>query len=259
MMNMKALANNFGVAEIEFRDWQEKGLVILNGVVSIETENKSYKAAGVLEITVPDMSISRSAVTAVFLRSSKSDGASTIVKSWIKDVRTICVEKLPEFDEFGPLTLYFTSAYVTLGHRTDCPLNTVLRPSIVNGGSGSQSVSDTKAIVTDCWCYLYICFNKFAGADYKDAFECTLEGLPEDIDITFPVVTASAYAYTFGTPTSICRIKGKTLSCEGRLAFGEGTNQGDFINIFIVRNEAGKTAIEGNTADADSNSNDIDQ
>lgn len=81
---MKALANNFGVAEIELRDWQEKGLVILNGVVSIDTENEDYKAAEVLEITVPDLSISRSAVTAVFLRSSKADGASTIVKSWIR-------------------------------------------------------------------------------------------------------------------------------------------------------------------------------
>lgn len=248
---MKALANNFGVAEIEFHTWQEKGLVILNGVVCIDTDNEKYKAAEVLEITVPDLSINRSAVTAVFLRSSKADGASTILKSWIKDARTTCVEKILEFDEFGPLTLYFASAYVTLGHRTDCPLNTVLRPSIVNGGSGSQSASDTKAIVTDSWCYLYICFNKFAGADYKDAFECTLEGLPEDIDITFPVVTASAYSYTFGTPTSVCRLKGKTLSCEGRLAFGEGANQGDFINIFIVRN--------GNDSDIDSSSESINQ
>ncbi len=251
MTDMKALANNFGVAEIEFHTWQEKGLVILNGVVCIDTDNEKYKAAEVLEITVPDLSINRSAVTAVFLRSSKADGASTILKSWIKDARTTCVEKILEFDEFGPLTLYFASAYVTLGHRTDCPLNTVLRPSIVNGGSGSQSASDTKAIVTDSWCYLYICFNKFAGADYKDAFECTLEGLPEDIDITFPVVTASAYSYTFGTPTSVCRLKGKTLSCEGRLAFGEGANQGDFINIFIVRN--------GNDSDIDSSSESINQ
>lgn len=232
---MKALGNNFGVAEIEFRYWQERGLVILNGVVSIDTENESYKASDVLEITVPDLSISRSAVTAVFLRSSKADGASTIVKSWIKDVRTICVEKLPEFDEFGPLTLYFASAYVTLGQRMDCPLNTVIRPSIVNGKSGIQSASDTKAVVTDNWCYMYVCFNKFAGAEYQDSFECSVAGLPEDIDITFPVITASAYSYTFGTPTSVCRLKGKTLSCEGRLAFGEGSNQGDFINIFIVR------------------------
>ena len=256
---MKALANNFGVAEIEFREWQEKWLVILNGVVGIDTDNEKYKAAEVLEITVHDLSINRSAVTAVFLRSSKKDGASTIVKSWIKDARTICVEKLTEFDEFGPLTLYFASAYVTLGQRMACPLNTVLRPSIVNGENGSQSASDTKAVVTEHWCYLHICFDKFAGDDYKDAFECTLDGLPEDIDITFPVVTASAYSYTFGTPTSVCRLKGKTLSCEGRLAFGEGANQGDFINIFIVRNGADKTAIEGNTADADSDSDDINQ
>ena len=248
MMNMKALANNFGVAEIEFRDWQEKGLVILNGVVGIDTDNEKYKAAEVLEITVPDLSINRSAVTAVFLRSSKADGASTIVKSWIKDARTICVEKLPEFDGFGPLTLYFASAYVTLGQRMDCPLNTVIRPSIVNG---SQSATDTKAVVTDNWCYLYICFDKFAGDDYKDAFECTLEGLPEDIDITFPVVTASAYSYTFGTPTSVCRLNGKTLSCEGRLAFGEGSNQGDFINIFIVRS--------GTDSDAEPASENINQ
>ena len=244
MMNMKALGNNFGVAEIEFRSWQEKGLAILNGVVSIDTENESYKAAEVLEITVPDLSIGRSAVTAVFLRSSKADGASTIVKSWIKDVRTICVEKLPEFDELGPLTLYFASAYVTLGQRIDCPQNAVIRPSIVNGGSGIQSASDTKAVVTDNWCYLYICFNKFAGAEYQDSFECSVEGLPEDIDITFPVVTASAYSYTFGTPTSVCHLKGKALSCEGRLAFGEGSNQGDFINIFIVRK--GEASISEN-------------
>lgn len=251
MMNMKALANNFGVAVIEFRDWQEKGLVILNGVIEIDTESESYKAAEVLKITVPDMSIGRSAVTAVFLRSSKSDGASTIVKSCIKDARTICVEKLPEFDEFGPLTLYFASAYVTLGQRMDCPQNTVIRPAVVNGESGSQSASDTKAVVTDNWCYLYVCFNKFAGNDYKDAFECSVEGLPEDIDITFPVVTASAYSYTFGTPTSVCRLKGKTLSCEGRLAFGEGSNQGDFISIFIVRNGSNSTVKESDS-DTDS-------
>lgn len=248
---MKALANNFGVAKIDLRDWQEKGLVILNGVVSIDTENEDYKAAEVLAITVPDLGISRSAVTAVFLRSSKADGASTIAKSWIKDARTICVEKLPEFDEFGPLTLYFASAYVTLGQRMDCPMNTVIRPTIVNGETGKQSISNARAVVTDNWCYLYICFDKFAGENYKDAFECSLEGLPEDIDITFPVVTASAYSYTFGTPTSVCRLNGKTLSCEGRLAFGEGSNQGDFINIFIVRN--------GNHSDGDSTSENINQ
>ena len=255
---MKALANNFGVAEIEFRDWQEKRLVILNGVISIDTNNEKYKATEVLEITVPDLSFSRSAVTAVFLRSSKSDGASTIVKSWIKDARTICVEKLPEFDEFGPLTLYFASAYVTLGQRMDCPLNTVIRPSIVNGENGSQSASDTKAVVTEHWCYLYICFDKFAGDDDKDAFECTLEGLPEDIDITFPLVTASAYSYTFGTPTSVCRLKGKSLSCEGRLAFGEGSNQGDFINIFIVRNGTNSVGKNSNS-DIDSTSDNINR
>lgn len=131
-MNMKALRNNFGLTEIEFRDCQGNGLVILNGVVSIDTKNESYKAAGVLEITVSDLSVSRSAVKAVILRSSKADGASTIVKSRIKDVRIICMEKLQEFDKFGPWTLYFASTYATLGQRMDCPLNTIIRPSIVN-------------------------------------------------------------------------------------------------------------------------------
>lgn len=248
---MKALANNFGVAEIEFRDWQEKGLVILNGVIEIDTDNEHYKVADILEITVADLSISRSAETAVFLRSSKADGASTIVKSWIKDAKIICVEKRPEFDEFGPLTLYFASAYVTLSQRMDCSMNTVIRPTIVNGETGKQTISNARAVVTDNWCYLYICFDKFTGENYQDSFECTLEGLPEDIDITFPVVTASAYSYTFGTPTSVCRLNGKTLSCEGRLAFGEGVNQGDFISIFIVRNGS-SSIVKESDSDADS-------
>ena len=85
-----------------------------------------------------------------------------------------------------------------------------------------------------------------------------MDGLPEDVDIMFPVVTASAYAYTFGTPTSVCRLKGKTLSCEGRLAFGEGSNQGDFISIFIVRNGNDSTA-KRREADAEPIAENINQ
>ena len=94
---------------------------------------------------MPDLSIDRSAVGAVFIRfvedqhwswgDSVYDGGS-VLKSWIKDKNTIVIEKQPWFDANGPLIIYILTLYPQLNQGA----NTI---------KGTPSVSDTRPL---WWC-----------------------------------------------------------------------------------------------------------
>jgi hypothetical protein len=99
--------NNFGAGQISFKDYQAENYVVLNSKFSFDPTSPAYQACEQLEIYVPDLSIDRSAVGAVFLRFEEDqhyswgdaiyDGGS-VLKSWVKDKNTIVIEKQPWFD-----------------------------------------------------------------------------------------------------------------------------------------------------------------
>jgi hypothetical protein len=60
--------NNFGAGQISFKDYQAENYVVLNSKFSFDPTSPDYQACEQLEIYVPDLSIDRSAVGAVFLR-----------------------------------------------------------------------------------------------------------------------------------------------------------------------------------------------
>ena len=60
--------NNFGAGQISFKDYQASNYVVLNSKFTFDPTNADYQACGQLEIYVPDLSIDRSAVGAVFVR-----------------------------------------------------------------------------------------------------------------------------------------------------------------------------------------------
>ncbi|HBL73129.1 MAG TPA: hypothetical protein DD409_09775, partial [Bacteroidales bacterium] len=107
--------NNFGAGQIQFKDYQAENYVVLNAKFSFDPTSADYQACDQLEIYVPDLSIDRSAVGAVFLRFEEAqhyswgdaiyDGGS-VLKSWVKDKNTIVIEKQPWFDANGPLIIY---------------------------------------------------------------------------------------------------------------------------------------------------------
>lgn len=236
-----ATGNNFGYTEpITLKDFQSDTLLILNGFIKVSTSTDAYKNATTLEIYVPTLRLSKSAMTTLIVGSSRLDGYGTALKSWIKDPNTIAIEKLPEWDSRGHLSIYFSSAYAALGSREPIDRN-ILQKSFISltPGAGQQKLDVGIVVVSEHWYYLHIRFMKFIGENngIKAPIECTLVGVPEDAEADIPLISESGYAYTPGTPVSHCYINGTTLSCpKGRYSYGEGLNEGDFINAFIIRN-----------------------
>ena len=89
-----ATGNNFGAYTIQLKDYQSDKMVILNGRLELNPESEDYIAAKQLEIYVPDLSLPKSTMTAVFQHGkSWAKPMVTALKSWIKDKNTIVIEK----------------------------------------------------------------------------------------------------------------------------------------------------------------------
>ena len=101
-------------------------MAVLNGTVTIDTASPEYAAAQVLEITLPELSIPRSCVTSCWMRSlktveypgySRTYSIGTAVRTWLRDSRTLCIEKLPIYDDLGSITLVLCTMYAVRGVR----------------------------------------------------------------------------------------------------------------------------------------------
>ena len=122
-MNFNSTGNNFGAGRIAFKSHQEENFVVLNAKFKYDPTNAAYQAADVLEIYVPDLSIDRSAIAGVIMRFSDvrdsygytwDNSGGTVLKSWVKDKNTLCIEKFPNFDEKGEITIYILALYTML-------------------------------------------------------------------------------------------------------------------------------------------------
>ena len=49
--------NNFGAGQFEIKDFQSEKVVVLNGKFSFNNKSDAFKAASVLEVYVPELSI----------------------------------------------------------------------------------------------------------------------------------------------------------------------------------------------------------
>ena len=116
--------NNFGAGVIQFKDVQESNYIVLNAKFTCNPQSAEYQAAEVLEISVPKLSISRSTIAGVVARFKYSEtsygytniyDAGTVLKSWVKDANTICIEKLSIFDDRQELIIYIQTLYCMLG------------------------------------------------------------------------------------------------------------------------------------------------
>ena len=58
----KSTGNHFGGPEITFKDYQDEHEIVLNAIFEYDSTNPAYQNATELEIHVPDLSLSKSAV-----------------------------------------------------------------------------------------------------------------------------------------------------------------------------------------------------
>lgn len=196
-----SISNNFGAGSIQFKDVQEVNYVVLNAKFTCDPQGNAYKAANVLEITIPRLSINRSTETGVIVRfidrkesygqTNVYDGG-TIAKSWIKDANTLCVEKLSIFDDQTELIVYIQTLYCQLGLGANA---SKARAKSIKCTSEDNylklSTSDTFCVIFKKWAFYHMMYRNCASSMEKADWDAFFENFPDDINVDIPVIGAS--------------------------------------------------------------------
>lgn len=193
--------NNFGAGVIGFKDVREDGYIVLNAKFSCSPVAEAYRAATVLEIYVPELNISRRTESAVVVRFKETDrygslcDRGTFAKSWIKDSRTICIEKLSVFDEFDEIIIYIQALYCQLAQGSNAIKGTRRAITAISNGNYLSFDYDNICVVFERWIFFHMMFKSCAYKYQKLDWEAYFDGLPEDVTADVPVITNGNYNY----------------------------------------------------------------
>jgi hypothetical protein len=232
-----ATGNNFGAGLIQLKDYQNANMVILNGRISIDPTDEAYIAAQQLEIYVPDLSLPKSTLTAVFQHGkSWAKPMVTALKSWIKDKNTIVVEKpLVLKSAAAEPVLDFLCAYVPKGIRFTPEGMTPTTLAIEDATLDNLRIEYQQCFITEGWVFLAIQVRGTKTANEGDPFSFRLAGLPSGLSADVPFFF-NAYSYTEdGSYEVPMTLAGDLFSCEG--VSGTNWSQGGVMEtrVFIVR------------------------
>ena len=151
---------------------------VVNGSIDVVASGAAYVAAEVLELQVQGLSMAASAPVAVYATCQVAGQKYiTIVKAWIKDAQTICIEKLAGWASVGGYRLTFQCVFFPLGY--DCCPRTVGRTkqSLVNPPSGVTLGYDS-CLFKDNWAFIYLCFSNFLLEDTSSLLRLELNNVP---------------------------------------------------------------------------------
>jgi len=251
-----SISNNFGTGTIQFRDYQSDNYVVLNAKFTYDTTNAAYQAADVLEIKVPDLAIDRSVETGVIMRfvdrgtksgyAYISDGG-TVLKSWIKDKNTICIEKLTAFDGYEEMIIYIQSLYCQLARGANTAKGVTASIKIKQGTKCLTWGTDNVCVIHDRWAFLHLRIDGAIDAQQDADWRCLIEGFPLDIDIDIPLAMTYCYQNTLAGGVNECHIKESFWSmATGQRNDGfSNTGNNVFLFGFFVRNNEPIIDVEG--------------
>lgn len=238
------LGNNFGTEEIIIKDFQSDRLIVLNSSFVIDTTCDAYRSADVLEIYVPDLTLDRSALTCCYMHSYYSRetqwGTSeyapgTIVKTWIKNRNTICIEKLPIYDEIGQFTITMATLYVPKGKRLPIEKSVKTKVSLTFRNI-SNSTSDILCIVEDGWCFFHCVFS-YRGDFLDDDIIIDLEGFPTDVSADVVLTGCVNHGNYKGAGTFPGRIENGVITIPKPCSSSYGTGTEPFFCFYAVRDK----------------------
>lgn len=241
--------NNFGAGQILFQAYQASNYVVLNAKFTVDPTTEAYQAAEVLEIKVPALSIDRSTVTPVFLAfhdrresfgSLSSHDSSTILRSWIKDENTICIEKFDAFDQNGTLYFYIATLYPQLnqGIKVTKSINEGLEAT--EDSPNFSFGSSPALIVNEHWVFLKAEIKRTGSGSSGSHWSLGIKKLPNDISCFVPAFgNKSQYHYEcIGFSEFI--IKDGRVHSNVRMSQGPST----IIYAFLVRGDNDGYPIE---------------
>ena len=227
--------NNFGAEHIEFKEFFSENMVILNGRFSFDHTKPEYLNAKVLEIYVPDLPMKRSLDTAVFMLYDNQIGRmGTIVKSWIKDKTTICLENFDVPERFGNREFWFTCAYLPMGQRNTFEVEGQVDLKLENF-SWSQREEYACAIVREKWAYICFVIEGFYQSEANVPYSIDLTNFPTDIVTDVPYVVQTTNKSGWGSHIVSCTISDGKFNNPGNSEQLLKDASSSFVKVFIVK------------------------
>lgn len=173
------IGNNFGGACIgqTLKSVETPYYAVVNGSLDIDASSAGYLAADTLELKVDGLALASSAPVSVYA-TCKVAGQPyiTIVKAWIKEAGTICIEKVAGWALVSSYRLTFQCIFFPLGYD--------FMPKNMNKTTISISCSDGTAqkfvdgcYATDEWMTLFIEFTKLTVNDPTQPLKLDITGL----------------------------------------------------------------------------------
>lgn len=234
-MNITTTGNNFGANQVVFKAALDDNFVVINGKLPFERDCDEYLAADVLEIKVTDLPMKRSLETAVYMTYDTEDYGRciTIVRSWIKDKNTICVEKLIPMADCTNMELVFLCAYLPKGQRESFAIEGQVDLQLDNM-SGSLWREIACAVVRDSWTMIAFSVGGLGSLVAGESFSIDLTNFPADIACDVPFLGHWNYAGGYGNFLVPARIESGKFVAEGLTELQADYPSNGFIKAFIV-------------------------
>ena len=239
-----ATGNNFGGPAIQIKDYQDDNLVVLNTSFTINPSSAAYQAASVLEIYVPELSISKSANTGCIMCShelmwpgtsySKDFKIATAVKTWIKDSHTICIEKLGVYDDLDSITFYIHALYPTIGKRGVVTKYAKTRLQYTTVQT-SLSISGAFTVVEEGWCMIHFYVDNANAVNDGVPIVANLGNVPTDISADFAFIGGNHQADHPGTLYTEANIANGVFTVPSPSSRLASTGYTPFVLLFLVR------------------------
>lgn len=234
--------NNFGCSAIEIKDYQSEKLIVLNAKFDIDTTSEAYQKANVLEIYVPDMTLNKSADAACYIHSYYSRETSygiseyslgTVLRTWLKDRNTICIEKLPIYDELGHITIILATLYIQRGKRVDIEKSAKNRLTFTYENNDAYE-SEVACIVEEGWCFFHCQLDD--TADYfEDDIIIHLENFPTDVSVDLVMAGCVNSSSQKGAGMFLGKVENGTITIPKPCSSSRATSWDPFIFFYAVR------------------------
>ncbi len=267
-MTISSSSNNFGHADaIAFNAFLSPDMVVLNGKFTVDTAAAEYAAASVLEIVLPDLTLSKSAVSYAYIRGvetkdygsySSTYAFGTVVKTWISEGGRLCIEKFSHYDDLGQYDLLFCTLFAEKGYRGEVSKLTSTALTFTYESPVTLKPDEKVCVIADGWCFLHFYYGGFGGYFFNQAIKAAVAGLPADISADIYLVGGGQQSDHKGCWVSEARIENGTFSVPEPSSTSGNTGANPFVFAFLVRDGETENADGSDKSDGSDSSTDAE-
>ena len=236
--------NNFGAGAIQINDFQSADLIVLNAKFNIDTTTEEFAKAQVLELYLPELTLNQSSVTSCYIKTEEllypgKDyeelvQVGTIVKTWIKDSHTLCIEKLEEYSHMPQYTILLATLYAKRGVRGDLVSADLTE---VEFNYQTTNMRTTRGCyVNENWaffCFYYM--DIYQG--WGEPIVAELIGFPTDISMDIFLLGGGQQTSCPGVYVAEGTISNGVLNIPQTSTKQRDTGSDPFVYVFAVRNK----------------------